>query len=205
MKFEPEKRENNGGVIGIDVGIKSYCCDNKGTTVDNPRYFEKSERRRIREQRRLARKKKGSKNRNKQRMRLAKAYERVANQQTDFLHKITTMLLRENQTICIERLKVERMVKKNYLAKYIKSASWSTFARMLEYKAIWYGNTVVQIPTAYPSSQLCSRCGYKYPRVKNLAIRTWECPVCHEYHDRDHNAAINILHKGLEMINNIVG
>ncbi len=153
----------------------------------------------IREQRRLSRKQKGSNNRNKQRIRVAKVHEKITNQRNDFLQKQSTMLVSENQTICIEDLNIKGMIRNHKLAKSIASASWSKFFTMLEYKAVWYGSEIVRVPTMYPSSQTCSCCGYKNPLIKNLAIRSWECPQCHTKHDRDTNASINILNKGLSI------
>jgi putative transposase len=153
----------------------------------------------IREQRKLSRKQKGSHNRDRQRIRVAAIHEKVANQRSDFLQKQSTMLIRENQTICIEDLKVKNMLRNHKLAQHIGSASWSKFFDMLSYKAIWYGNNIIKVPSMYPSSQTCSCCGYKNPLVKNLTVRTWTCPACHSWHDRDTNASINILNKGLQM------
>ena len=199
VEFEPTPRPNGGKKIGIDVGIKEFYSDSNGNMVPNPRHLEKSMRRLVREQRRLSRKEKESKNRNRQRIKVALVHEKIANQRNDFLQKESTMLLRENQTICIEDLKVKNMMRNHRLAKSIASASWSKFFDMLEYKAMWYGNDIIRIPTMYPSSQTCSCCGYKNPLVKNLAVRNWECPECHTRHDRDTNAGINILRKGLHM------
>jgi putative transposase len=199
VDFEPEFKPNNGGSVGIDVGIKDFYADSNGNVVHNPKYLEKSMRKLVREQRRLSRKQKGSNNRNKQRGRVALVYEKITNQRNDFLQKQSTMLVRENQTICIEDLNIKGMVRNHKLAQHISSVSWSKFYTMLEYKATWYGNDIIKVPTMYPSSQTCSCCGYKNPIVKNLFIRKWECPNCHSIHNRDTNAAINILNKGLEV------
>lgn len=199
VDFEPQPMANIGGSIGIDVGIREFYSDSNGNEVNNPKYLEKSMRKLVREQRRLSRKQKGSNNRNKQRVKVALVHEKITNQRNDFLQKQSTMLVRENQIICIEDLNVKGMIRNHKLAKSIASASWSKFFTMLEYKATWYGNDVIKAPTMYPSSQTCSCCGYKNPLVKNLAVRVWECPECHTKHDRDTNASINILNKGLEV------
>ena len=199
VEFEPEPLINMGGLIGIDVGIKDFYSDSNGNVVSNPKYLEKSMRKLIREQRKLSRKQKGSNNRNKQRVKVALVHEKITNQRNDFLQKESTMLIRENQTICIEDLKVKNMIRNRRLAQHIASASWSKFFDMLTYKSVWYGNDIVKVPTMYPSSQTCSCCGYKNTLVKNLAVRVWECPKCHTVHNRDANASINILKKGLQM------
>ena len=199
VDFEPEFKQNNGNSIGIDVGLKEFYTDSNGNKVDNPKYLERTEKKLKREQRKLSRKQKGSKNRNKQRIKVAKVYEKVTNQRNDFLQKESTKLVRENQTICIEDLNVKGMLRNHKLAKAISSVSWSKFFAMLEYKATWYGNEIIKVSTMYPSSQTCSCCGYVNPLVKNLAIRKWECPFCHTKHDRDYNASINILTKGLSL------
>ena len=199
VDFEPELKQNAGGSIGIDVGIKEFYSDSNGNVVSNPRFLEKSSRKLRREQRRLSRKKKNSNNRNKQRIRVAKVHEKITNQRNDFLQKLSSMLISENQVICIEDLKIKNMVRNHKLARCISSVSWGKFFNMLEYKANWYGNDIIKVPTMYPSSQTCSCCGYKNPLVKNLAIRKWECPNCHAIHDRDTNASINILNKGLSI------
>ena len=199
VEFEPPTKPNNGGSIGIDVGIKEFYSDSNGNIVSNPKYLERSMRKLIREQRKLSRKQNGSNNRNKQRVKVALVHEKITNQRNDFLQKQSTMLIRENQTICIEELKVKNMMRNHKLAQHIGSAAWSSFFDMHAYKSVWYGNDVIKVPTMYPSSQTCSCCGYKNPLVKNLAVRVWECPDCHTVHNRDVNASINILNKGLQM------
>lgn len=199
VEFEPGPRQNKGGTIGIDVGIKEFYSDSNGNPVPNPKYLEKAMRKLVREQRKLSRKQVGTNNRDKQRIKVALVHEKITNQRNDFLQKESTMLIRENQTICIEDLKVKNMMRNHKLAKAIASVSWSKFFDMLEYKAAWYGNEIIRIPTMYPSSQTCSCCGYQNPIVKNLAVRKWVCPKCHTAHDRDTNASINILAKGLQM------
>ena len=199
VDFEPEKKEECNSFTGIDVGIKSFYTDSNGNVVKNPKYLEKSQEKLKREQRKLSRKKKDSKNKQKQRKRVARVHEKIANQRNDFIHKITTKLVSENQVIAVEDLNIKGLLKNHKLARAISSVSWSKFYDTLEYKAEWYGREVIKVPTMYPSSQTCSKCGYKNPLVKNLSVRTWECPCCHAKHDRDLNASVNILNKGLSV------
>lgn len=198
VKTEAEPKLNKGGEIGIDVGIKTFYTDSNGNEVENPKHLRKSEKKLKREQRKLSRKEKGSKNRNKQRIRLARVHEKIANQRQDFLQKQTTTLVSENQTICVEDLRVKNMLRNHKLAKSISDVAWGMFFRMLEYKAPWYGVEVHKIPTFYPSSQTCHQCGYINQDVKNLKVRKWTCPECGAVHDRDKNASDNILKKGLQ-------
>lgn len=199
VDFTPKPELNAGNMIGIDVGIKSFYTDSNGRAVDNPKFLEKSVKKLTMEQRRLSRKQKGSNNYARQRIKVARVHEDIANKRNDFLQKQSTILVKENQIICVEDLNVKGMLRNYKLAKSISSVSWSKFFVMLEYKAAWYGSKVIKVPTFYPSSQTCSCCGYKNPFVKDLSVRAWECPVCHKKHDRDSNADINILNKGLSI------
>jgi putative transposase len=166
VDFEPVRIANGGGRIGIDVGVKEFYTDSNGAVVENPKYLEASLRKLARESRRLARKQKGSNNRRKQRLKVAGVHEHVTNQRNDFLQKQSSILVRENQTICIEDLNVKGMIKNHRIAKSIASVSWSKFFSMLEYKAEWYGSAIIKVPTMYPSSQTCNCCGYKKPARK---------------------------------------
>lgn len=195
--IENLKHVNNGGKVGIDVGLKAFYSDSNGNTVENPRPLHRLEKKLAREQRKLARKMPRSSNREKQRKRLARVYEKITNIRKDFLHKVSTHLIRENQTIAVEDLQVKNMLKNHSLAKAISDVSWSEFFRMLEYKSKLYDCEILKVPTFYPSSQTCHVCGYQNREVKNLAIREWTCPKCGTKHDRDINAARNILAKAL--------
>ena len=200
VETEIEPLEATEKMIGLDLGIKELIVDSNGKKYKNQKYLTKSQEKLAKEQRKLSKMVKGSNNRNKQRIKVAKLHKHIQNQRNDYLHKLSKKIVDENQVIALEDLKVKDMEHKNKLARNITDASWSRFVSMLIYKANWYGRTVIKVPNNYPSSQLCSICGYKNSITKSLNIRKWTCPECGTVHDRDINAAKNILSKGIEIL-----
>jgi len=185
--------------VGIDAGITSLIATSDGEKVTNPKHFKRLRERLRQAQKTLSRKVKGSNNREKARLEVARIHAAIADSRTDFLHKLTTRLVRENQTIAVEDLAVKNMMKNRLLAQAIADASWSELIRQLEYKCQWYGRTLVKIDRWFPSSKRCGNCGHVVDKLP-LDVREWDCPGCGTHHDRDINAAHNILAAGLAVI-----
>lgn len=184
------------GKVGIDLGLTHFAILSTGEKIAAPNTFRKYEAKLAKLQRRLAKKQKGSKNRAKARLKVARLHAKIADARRDFLHKLSTRLINENQVIAIESLSVSNMQKNRCLSKSISDAGWSEFVRQLEYKARWYGRELIGIDRWYPSSKRCFDCGYTMSKMP-LSVREWVCPECGSIHDRDINAARNVLAAGL--------
>ncbi len=193
VKIQPLPRVERE--VGIDLGLTHFATLSTEEKIEHPKPLLKLERKLKTLQRWLSRKKKGSRNREKMRLRVAKLHERIKNQRADFLHKLSKRLISENQAIYLEDLHVKGMIRNKILSKAISDSGWGEFIRQLQYKALWYGRTLRQIPRFYPSSKACSICHFVIPELK-LSQRVWTCPNCKTVHDRDINASVVIKQVG---------
>jgi putative transposase len=183
-------------MVGLDLGLKSMVITSDGHTYGNSQFFARDEKKLVQAQRRHARAKKGSKNRAKARLKVARVHKKIADRRRDYQHQLSARIIRENQVVCVESLHVKNMFKNHALAKAISDVGWSEFVRQLEYKACWYGRTLVKLDKWYPSSKRCFDCGHMLASLP-LDVRTWTCLACGVVHDRDINAAKNVLAAGL--------
>ena len=198
--IEQQLIKQTGAVVGIDLGIKEFATTSDNEIINNPKFYRKYEEKLIKSQRKLSKRKKGSNNRNKQRLKINKWHKKIANCRRDFLQKLSTKLIRDYDIICMEDLNSSGMIKNHKLAKSISDASFFEFNRELEYKARWNYKLISRIDRFYPSSQICSHCGNKSSQTKDLGVRTYICEECGLEIDRDYNASINILNEGLRIL-----
>ena len=201
VECEHEILPKNNNAVGIDLGIKDLLITSDGEVINNEKLTYKYEKKLAKLQRQFAKKKKGSNNWNKQRIKIARLHEKITNIRKDNLNKISYTLVKENQFIFSEDLNITGMVKNHNLAKSIHDCSWYELTRQISYKSEWNERVYKKVNRYFPSSQLCNICNYKNTDTKNLSVRFWTCPQCGTLHDRDKNASINILNEGLKMLN----
>lgn len=195
-----EKEKEMQRFLGLDFSMHELYRDSNGNEPAYPRYYRKAEKKLVREQRRLSKMQKGSNNRSKQRIKVAKLHEKVSNQRKDFLHKQSRQITNAYDCICIEDLDMKAMSRSLNFGKSVSDNGWGMFTTFLKYKLEEQGKKLVKVDKFFASSQICSACGYKNTKTKNLALRKWDCPQCGIHHDRDVNAAINIRNEGMRLV-----
>ena len=197
---EVSELPKTGSACGVDVGLKDFAVVSDGSGHTNPRFFRSLEAKLAKEQRILSKRVKFSNNWYKQKLKVARVHESIANKRADYLHKLSTDIVKNHDIIGMEDLQVSDMLKNKRLSKAISEVSWSQFKELLEYKAVWYGKKLITVSRTFASSQLCSACNYQNKVVKNLSVRTWTCPSCNAVHDRDINASINLRNEAIRLL-----
>ena len=200
VRKEIKKLETNSYIIGIDMGVHNFAYDSSNNVYNSPKELINTYDKIGKLQKNLSLKKKDSNNYKKLENKINKLYDKCNNVRDDFLQKLSTNIINENQVIVVEDLNVKEMFQNKNIAKVLGDISISKFINMLEYKARWYGRKLIKVGRYYPSSQLCNNCGYQNKKIKDYSIRSWQCPKCDSIHDRDYNAANNILDKGIELL-----